>query len=65
MVFNVTYISQIESFRTRLTAVTKEKYENEEKVIRLSEEIEKKVKLVESSSPKVFCSSVSLSSETK
>ena len=46
MVFNVTYISQIESFRTRLTAVTKEKYENEEKVIRLSEEIEKKVKLV-------------------
>ena len=45
MVLNV--IFQIESFRTRLTAVTKEKYENEEKVIRLSEEIEKKVKLVE------------------
>ena len=36
---------KIESFRARLTAVTKEKYENEEKVIRLSEEIEKKVKL--------------------
>ncbi len=35
---------QIESFRTRLAAVTKEKYDNEGKVIKLSDEIEKKVR---------------------
>ncbi len=33
----------MESFRQRLNAVTREKYENEEKVIKLSEELEKKV----------------------
>ena len=35
---------QIESFRSRLAAVSREKYENEHKVIQLSDELEKKSK---------------------
>lgn len=38
--------TQVESFRQRIAAVTKEKYENEDKVARLSEELERKGRLV-------------------
>lgn len=36
--------SQLDSFKQRLAAVSREKAENERKVVRLSEEIERKVK---------------------
>lgn len=38
------YKTQVDSFKVRLAAVTREKYDNEEKVLKLSDEIEKKVR---------------------
>jgi centlein len=43
---NNRYKTQLESTRQRIAAVTREKYENEEKVVKLSEELDKKVKIV-------------------
>ena len=39
---NSRYKTQIESSRQRIAAVTKEKYENEDKVMRISEELDRK-----------------------
>ncbi|KAK2143507.1 hypothetical protein LSH36_835g00034 [Paralvinella palmiformis] len=41
---NSRYKTQVESFKQRLAAVTKEKYESEEKVLKLSSELERKSK---------------------
>ncbi|ELT99338.1 hypothetical protein CAPTEDRAFT_226236 [Capitella teleta] len=43
---NGRFKTQLDSFKQRITAVTREKYENEEKVIKLSEELDKKSKII-------------------
>ena len=43
---NQRYKTQLDSLRTRLTAVTKEKCDNEDKVIKLSNELDRKVRVL-------------------
>ena len=50
---NQRYKTQLDSLRTRLTAVTKEKCDNEDKVIKLSNELDRKVSVKQTSNLRI------------